>query len=62
MESLRFECDLDENSELQVSKRVLGDGVMICCKESGFDCDVALNKQQAAKLRDWLNEFLKEGE
>jgi len=61
MKELVMKCKLDDSAKIRFSKAVIKGDLLVSAHE-GFDADVLLTKQQAAHLRDWLNEFLKEGE
>jgi len=62
MEALEFICELDgAESHVEFAESNFG-GVAITCCELGDVGTVAISRADAAQLRDWLNEFLKEGE
>lgn len=59
MNDLELQCDIDPDSAcVSVSKRMINDGVMLRSREHRNDADIALNKDQARQLHEWLWRYL----
>lgn len=59
MKDLKLSCDWHDPDFMTVTESETGRAV-IDIDEEQQNCRIILGKEKAAKLRDWLNEFLGE--
>ena len=60
MKELNLNCDFSKSDRIEVEVAGESDKVEIAIHSNGHFADVLIGKEKAAKLRDWLNEFLGE--